>query len=129
MPQALKPLCLTQIGGIPFSYFQASSLWGNKIWAPQYKDVEVGKLREQNWLCPGCEWVQFECPRVTNFCVSLTFDVNIWITLLFCQKIALAPRDCFDRGIAARITDKCVASEEGHHICRRRETRREKEEG
>ena len=34
--------------GIPFSHF--SSLGGNKKWAPQYEDEEVGKIWEQNQL-------------------------------------------------------------------------------
>ena len=62
MPQALKNLCLNQVGRIQFSHFQPSSLWGNKNWAPQYKDVEVGKFREQNWL-NRLQRVQFECAR------------------------------------------------------------------
>ena len=62
MPQALKPLCLTQVGRIPFSHFQH--------WAPQYKDVEVGKFKEQNWLS-RLQMVQVECPRHSNPCVSL----------------------------------------------------------
>ena len=70
MAQALKPLCLTQVGRIPFSHFQPSSLWGNKNWTPQYKDVEVGKLREQNWL-NMLQMVQLECPRHANLCFSL----------------------------------------------------------
>ena len=49
MPQAPKPLRLTQVGRNPFSHFQPSSLWGNKNWATKYKHVEVGKFREQNW--------------------------------------------------------------------------------
>ena len=65
MPQALKPMCLTQVGRIPFSHFQPSSLWGNKNWAPQYKDVEVGKYKEQNWL-NRLQMVQFEGPKVRN---------------------------------------------------------------
>ena len=65
MPQALKPLCLTQVGRIPFSHFHPSSLLGNKNWAPQYKDVEVGKFRQQNWL-NRLQMVQFECPRYRN---------------------------------------------------------------
>ena len=68
MPQALKPLCLTQVGRIPFSHFQSSSLWGNKNWAPQYKDVKVGKFREQN-LRNRLQMVQFEWPRPSNPCV------------------------------------------------------------
>ena len=47
-----------------------SSLWGNMNWAPQYKDVEVGKFRELNWL-NRLQMVQFECPRHSNPCVSL----------------------------------------------------------
>ena len=70
MPQALKPLSLTQVGRIIFSHFQPSSLWDNKNWAPQYKDVEVGKFREQNWL-NRLHMVQFEGPRHSNPCVSL----------------------------------------------------------
>ena len=70
MPQVLKPLCLTQVGRIPFRHFQPSSLWGNKNWAPQYKDVKVGKFWEQNWL-HRLQMVQFECPRHSNPCVSL----------------------------------------------------------
>ena len=50
MPQALKPPCLTHFGRITFPHFQPSSLRGNKNGTPQYKEVEVGKLREQNWL-------------------------------------------------------------------------------
>ena len=73
MSQALKPLCLTKVGRIPFSHFQPSSLWGNKNSAPQYKDVEVGKFREQNWLNRR-QMVQIECPRVTHPLVSFTFE-------------------------------------------------------
>ena len=50
MPQALKPLCFTQVGRIQFPHYQPSSLWGNNNWAPQYKDVKLGKFWEQNWL-------------------------------------------------------------------------------
>ena len=71
MPQALKTLYLTQVGRIIFSNFHPFSLWGNKNWAPQYKDViEVGTFREQNWL-DRLQMVQFECPRHSNPCVSL----------------------------------------------------------
>ena len=70
MPQPLKPLCFTQIERIQFSHFQPTSLLGNKNWAPQYKDVEVAKFREQNWL-NRLQMVQFECPRHSNPCVSL----------------------------------------------------------
>ena len=63
-------MCLTQVGRIPFPHFQPSSLWGNKNWAPQYKDVEVGKFKEQNWL-NRLQMVQFDCPLV-----SLTFEVK-----------------------------------------------------
>ena len=70
MPQALKPLCLTQVVRIQFSHFQPPSLWGNKNWAPQYKDVEFAKFREQNWL-NRLQMVQFEYHRPSNLCVSL----------------------------------------------------------
>ena len=50
MPKAPKIWCLTHVGRIPFSQFQPSSLWGNNNWAPQYKDVKLGKFWEQNWL-------------------------------------------------------------------------------
>ena len=63
MPQALKPPCLTQVGRILFSHFQPSSLWGSKNWVPQYKDVEVGKFREQN-LLNRLQMVQFERPSL-----------------------------------------------------------------
>ena len=76
MPQALKPLCLTQVGRNPFSNFQPSSLWGNKNWAPQYKDTEVGKFREQNW--PNrLQKVQFECPRVKKSLVTYAYKVKL----------------------------------------------------
>ena len=65
MPRALKPLCLTQVGRIQSSHFQPSSLWGNKNWVPKYKDVEVGKFWEQNWL-NRLQMVQFECSRHSN---------------------------------------------------------------
>ena len=45
--------------------FQPSSLWDNKNWAPQYKDVEAGKFSEQNWL-NRLQMVQFEGPKVRN---------------------------------------------------------------
>ena len=70
MPQAPSPLFLTQVGRFPFSHFQSSSLWGNKNWAPQYKDVEVRKFREQKWPY-RLQIVQFECPRHSNPHVSL----------------------------------------------------------
>ena len=70
MPQALKLLCLAQVVRIPFSHFLPSSLWGNKNWAPQYKDVEVGKFREQKRL----QMIQFECPIIRNPLVSSTFQ-------------------------------------------------------
>ena len=71
MPQALKPLCLIQVGRIPFSHFQPSSLW-----APQYKDAEVGKFREQNW--PNrLQKVQFECPRVKKSLVTYAYKVKL----------------------------------------------------
>ena len=54
----------------PFSHF--SSLGGNKKWAPQYKDEEVGKIWEQNQL-NRLQMVQFECPRYRNPCVSSIF--------------------------------------------------------
>ena len=81
MPQALKPLCLTQVGRIPFSHFQTSSLWGNNNWAPQYNDVEVGKFREQNWL-NRLQLGEFECTRVRNPCVSFTFPFSHFLPLL-----------------------------------------------
>ena len=55
-------MCQNPLRLIYLTLFQPSSLWGNKNWAPQYKDVEVGKFREQNWL-NRLQMVQFECPR------------------------------------------------------------------
>ena len=45
---ALFPIMTSVAIGIPFSHF--SSLGGNKKWAPQYEDEEVGKIWEQNQL-------------------------------------------------------------------------------
>ena len=43
-------MCQNPLRLIYLTLFQPSSLWGNKNWAPQYKD---GKFREQNWLYRG----------------------------------------------------------------------------
>ena len=58
MPIVQKPLCLIHFWVNPFSHFQ---IWGIKNWTPQYKDQEVGKISEQNWL-KVLRMVQFECP-------------------------------------------------------------------
>ena len=58
MSQVQKSLCPIHYWVNPFFSFLAL---GNKKWAPQYKDQEVGKIMEQNQL-NGLQTVQFECP-------------------------------------------------------------------
>ena len=65
MHRVQKPLCLIHFWVIPF--FSFSPLWGNKKWAPQYEDEEVGKLKEQNQL-NRLQMVQFECTGYRNPC-------------------------------------------------------------
>ena len=67
MHRVQKPLCLIHFWVIPL--FSFSPLWGNKKWAPQYKDEEVGKIVEQNQLI-RLQMVQFDYPKYRNPCVS-----------------------------------------------------------
>ena len=63
MPQALKPLCLTQVGRIPFSYFQPSSLWGNKKCEPPVKRSRRWTLIFCDKIClTGCKWSNLNAP-------------------------------------------------------------------
>ena len=66
-------MCLIHFWVIPF--FSFSPLWGNKKWAPQYKDEEIGKFLEQNQL-NRLQVVQFECPKYINPLVSSLFVVS-----------------------------------------------------
>ena len=72
MHRVQKPLCLIHFCVIPF--FEFSPLCGNKKWASQYEDEEVGKIVEQNQL-NRLQMVQFECQRVTRPLVSYTSGV------------------------------------------------------
>ena len=72
MPQVQKPLCLIHFWVNPF--FSFSPLWGNKKWAPQYEDEEIGTFKEQNQL-NRLQMVQFECPNYRNPLVSRTSSV------------------------------------------------------
>ena len=64
MPQALNPLCHTQVGRIPFSHFPGViKNWPSPAW--KWKG---GKISEQNWL-NRLQMAQFECPRPsTDWC-------------------------------------------------------------
>ena len=64
MPQALNPLCHTQVGRIPFTHFPGViNNWPSPAW--KWKG---GKLSEQNWL-NRLQMAQFECPRPsTHWC-------------------------------------------------------------
>ena len=81
MPKVQKPLCLIHFWVNPF--FSFSTLWGNKKWAPQYKDEEVGKFWEQNQL-NRLQVVQFECPEYRNPVYHPIFGVLGVIIILYC---------------------------------------------
>ena len=76
MHRVQKPLCLIHFWVIPF--FSFSPLWGNKKWAPQYKDEEVGKFKEQNQL-NRLQMVQFECRVYRNPCVSSILGDSLFL--------------------------------------------------
>ena len=61
MPQALKILCLAQVGRIPFSHFPPSSLWCNKNWPPSMKVKNLQNFR--NIIgANGCKWSNSNAP-------------------------------------------------------------------
>ena len=52
-------------------------LSGVKKWDPEYKDLEDGKIMEQNQL-NRLQRVQFECPKYRNSWVAIQL-AKIWL--------------------------------------------------
>ena len=61
MPQALKILCLAQVGRVPFSHFQPSCLWCNKNWPPSMKVKKLENMGNKiGLIC--CKWSSLNAP-------------------------------------------------------------------
>ena len=78
MHRVQKPLCLIHFWVIPL--FSFSPLWGNKKWAPQYEDEEVGTFKEQNQL-NRLQMVEFEC---TGY--KTPFGLHYWALKWRCES-------------------------------------------
>ena len=88
MPQALKIICLAQVGWNPFFHFHHSFLWGNKNWPPSMKVKKLKNLRNKIGA-NGCKCSNLNAPGTQNllpgsgwvksiFPFSAFLSINCW---------------------------------------------------